>query len=117
MDPRYTSPQCSRCGHTSRKNRPDQATFVCTSCGFAEHADVNAARNIAARGVASWAVSHAADDASRAHASRARVRAASSALQGREVDVVCDARSADYCTPRRSSSARFLDSPRWLSLF
>ncbi|MCA2220126.1 zinc ribbon domain-containing protein [Nonomuraea aurantiaca] len=41
----------------------NQETFLCTSCGFAEHADVNAARNIAARGVASWAVSHAADDA------------------------------------------------------
>ncbi|WP_433523163.1 zinc ribbon domain-containing protein [Nocardia pseudovaccinii] len=63
VDPRYTSQQCSRCGHTSRKNRPDQATFVCTSCGFAEHADVNAARNIAARADAGWAVSHAADDA------------------------------------------------------
>ncbi|WP_218024914.1 RNA-guided endonuclease InsQ/TnpB family protein [Nocardia pseudovaccinii] len=63
VDPGYTSQQCSGCGHTSRKNRPDQATFVCTSCGFAEHADVNAARNIAARAVAGWAVSHAADDA------------------------------------------------------
>jgi transposase len=63
VDPAYTSRQCSACGHTDRRNRPGQATFSCTSCGFAEHADVNAARNIAARGIADWAVSHAADDA------------------------------------------------------
>ncbi|WP_442875625.1 RNA-guided endonuclease InsQ/TnpB family protein [Actinoallomurus sp. NBC_01490] len=63
VDPRYTSQGCSACGHISKKNRPDQATFLCMSCGFAEHADINAARNIAARGVAGWAVSHAADDA------------------------------------------------------
>ncbi|MEU7853843.1 transposase [Nonomuraea sp. NPDC049141] len=63
VDPAFTSQQCSRCGHVDKKNRPDQETFLCTSCGFAEHADVNAARNIASRGVAGWAVSHAADDA------------------------------------------------------
>jgi putative transposase len=63
VDPAYTSQMCSACGHISKKNRPDQATFCCTSCGFAEHADVNAARNIASRGAADWAVSHAADDA------------------------------------------------------
>ncbi len=63
VDPRHTSQGCSACGHINKKNRPDQATFKCTSCGFAEHADVNAARNIAARGAAGWAVSHAADDA------------------------------------------------------
>jgi putative transposase len=55
VDPAYTSQTCSSCGHVSKKNRPDQATFRCTSCGFAEHADVNAARNIAARGAADWA--------------------------------------------------------------
>ncbi|MBN6058261.1 transposase, partial [Nonomuraea sp. RK-328] len=60
VDAAYTSQQCSRCGHVDRNNRPDQETFSCTSCGFAEHADVNAARNIASRGAASWAVSHAA---------------------------------------------------------
>jgi IS605 OrfB family transposase len=55
VDPAYTSQGCSRCRHVDRRNRPNQHTFSCTSCGFAEHADVNAARNIAARGVASWA--------------------------------------------------------------
>ncbi|MEU8248234.1 transposase [Nonomuraea sp. NPDC048916] len=60
VDPAYTSQGCSACGHVDKKNRPDQAGFTCTSCGFAEHADVNAARNIASRGVTSWAVSHAA---------------------------------------------------------
>jgi putative transposase len=60
VDPSYTSQQCSHCGHVDKNNRPDQKTFTCTSCGFAEHADVNAARNIASRGEAGWAVSHAA---------------------------------------------------------
>ncbi|MEO3889361.1 transposase [Nonomuraea sp. B5E05] len=60
VDPSYTSQQCSACGHVDKYNRPGQETFSCTSCGFAEHADVNAARNIAARGDTGWAVSHAA---------------------------------------------------------
>ncbi|MEV4475674.1 transposase [Nonomuraea sp. NPDC049504] len=60
VDAAHTSQQCSHCGHVDKRNRPDQATFSCTSCGFAEHADVNAARNIASRGATGWAVSHAA---------------------------------------------------------
>ncbi|WP_189129062.1 RNA-guided endonuclease InsQ/TnpB family protein, partial [Nonomuraea cavernae] len=60
VDPAYTSQACSACGHVAKNNRPDQETFACTSCGFAEHADVNAARNIASRGETGWAVSHAA---------------------------------------------------------
>jgi putative transposase len=55
VDPAYTSQGCSACGHVAKANRPNQSTFSCRSCGFAEHADRNAARNIAARGVAGWA--------------------------------------------------------------
>jgi len=53
--PRYTSQGCSACGHLDKKNRPDQATFRCTSCGFAEHADYNAALNISQRAAIIWA--------------------------------------------------------------
>lgn len=52
VDARYTSQRCSRCGHTSRKNRPSRERFVCKSCGHADHADINAAKNIAANGAA-----------------------------------------------------------------
>ncbi|TXK42870.1 RNA-guided endonuclease TnpB family protein [Nonomuraea sp. C10] len=55
VNPAYTSQGCSACGRVDRRNRPSQETFACTSCGFAEHADVNAARNIASRGVVGWA--------------------------------------------------------------
>jgi len=46
VDPRYTSQKCSECGHRERGNRPSQAVFLCKSCGFSIHADLNAARNI-----------------------------------------------------------------------
>ena len=49
VDPRYTSQACSCCGVIDRKNRPDQATFLCISCGHNEAADLNAARNIRAK--------------------------------------------------------------------
>jgi putative transposase len=44
----YTSQQCSVCGHIASENRESQAGFRCVACGFGCHADVNAARNIAA---------------------------------------------------------------------
>ena len=53
VDARYTSQRCSKCGHTSRKNRPSRERFVCEKCKHTEHADLNAARNIAANGSAS----------------------------------------------------------------
>jgi len=46
--PHYTSQRCSACGHVDPESRQSQARFVCTACGFACHADVNAAINVAA---------------------------------------------------------------------
>jgi putative transposase len=48
----YTSQCCSSCGHVDPKSRESQAVFRCTSCARAEHADVNAAKNILAAGLA-----------------------------------------------------------------
>jgi putative transposase len=53
VDPRNTSRTCSACGHCDKKSRKSQAEFICVSCGFSEHADLNAARNIAFRARAS----------------------------------------------------------------
>ena len=58
VNPAHTSQSCSGCGHVDRANRQDQATFRCRSCGFAGHADWNAARNIAERGGAGWAAAN-----------------------------------------------------------
>ncbi len=46
VDPRDTSRRCSACGHVERLNRASQSGFRCRRCGFDEHADLNAARNI-----------------------------------------------------------------------
>jgi putative transposase len=48
IKPHYTSQRCSACGHVDSESRESQARFACTACGFACHADVNAARNMAA---------------------------------------------------------------------
>jgi IS605 OrfB family transposase len=49
VDPRHTSQRCSCCGHTARNNRRSQSVFICRQCGFHLNADLNAARNIAAK--------------------------------------------------------------------
>jgi putative transposase len=49
VDPRHTSQMCSCCGHTARTNRRSQSDFWCRHCGFRLNADLNAARNIAAK--------------------------------------------------------------------
>ena len=48
IKPHFTSQRCSACGQVDRDSRESQAVFRCTACGFAGHADVNAAINIAA---------------------------------------------------------------------
>jgi putative transposase len=49
VDPRHTSQTCSCCGHTARTNRRSQSEFWCRNCRFHLNADLNAARNIAAK--------------------------------------------------------------------
>ncbi|MFF4960245.1 zinc ribbon domain-containing protein [Streptomyces sp. NPDC001222] len=41
-------------GHVDRKNRVDQALFICRNCGVVAHADRNASHNIAQRGAVVW---------------------------------------------------------------
>ncbi len=51
LDPAYSSQTCSNCGYVSKSNRKSQSVFLCQSCGYADHADTNAARNLSR-----WAV-------------------------------------------------------------
>lgn len=48
VNPRYTSQECSNCGHTSKDNR-DGEKFICESCGHIDHADTQASRTILKR--------------------------------------------------------------------
>jgi IS605 OrfB family transposase len=45
VDPYHTSQICSKCGHYEEGQR-DKLSFKCKSCGYEEHADYNAAKNI-----------------------------------------------------------------------
>lgn len=49
VDPRHTSQACSCCGYVARNNRRSRDLFVCRQCGYRLHADLNGARNIAAK--------------------------------------------------------------------
>jgi IS605 OrfB family transposase len=47
VNPAYTSQTCNACGHCAVESRESQTVFRCRACGHADHADVNAAKNIA----------------------------------------------------------------------
>lgn len=46
VDPRNTSRICPACGLIDKRNRKNQASFLCVRCGFSAPADLNAAENI-----------------------------------------------------------------------
>jgi len=52
VNPAHTSQTCSQCGHCAPQNRKSQAVFQCVACGLNLNADVNAALNILAAGLA-----------------------------------------------------------------
>jgi putative transposase len=64
IDPRKTSQTCSKCGHATRSNRPDQAHFRCVKCGYQVNSDYNAAVNISRKGL--YALCDAPPDTARA---------------------------------------------------
>lgn len=47
INPAYTSQTCNACKHVARESRESQAVFRCITCGHSDHADINAAKNIA----------------------------------------------------------------------
>jgi putative transposase len=56
VNPAYTSQRCSCCGQIDARSRKSQGQYECVACGHAEHADVNAAKNILAAGHAVWSL-------------------------------------------------------------
>ncbi|ANB02230.1 transposase [Ectothiorhodospira sp. BSL-9] len=51
VPPHHSSQECAVCGHIHPDNRLSQSRFVCQRCGQIDHADHNASRVIARRGV------------------------------------------------------------------
>jgi putative transposase len=47
LNPAYTSQTCHACKHIASASRQSQAVFRCVACGHSDHADINAAKNIA----------------------------------------------------------------------
>ena len=76
-----TSQACSQCGHVSAANRASQARFACVACRHTDNADINAAQNILAAGLAVWADKPDACGAEVSRAKPARVKRAAAMKQ------------------------------------
>jgi putative transposase len=50
VNPQYTSQRCYACGHIDHENRQGKK-FLCKSCGKAEDADYNTAKNLSIKGI------------------------------------------------------------------
>lgn len=81
VDSAYTSQRCSCCGHLEPNNRRTQASFGFLACSHAKNADVNAAKNILAAGLAVWSERTAACGEAVRHAKRASAARAASVKQ------------------------------------
>jgi len=55
VNAQYTSQTCFCCNHVDKKNRSGEQ-FLCTKCGHTDHADINAAKNIRLRGIATLSI-------------------------------------------------------------
>ncbi len=56
VDPRFSSQQCSCCGHIDKASR-DKERFLCTECGYVEDADIQASLNLLNRGLKTLGIS------------------------------------------------------------
>lgn len=45
VNPKHSSQECRNCGHTDKSNRNGEK-FICSECGYHEHADIGAAKTI-----------------------------------------------------------------------
>ncbi|MEH1782493.1 MAG: transposase [Nostoc sp.] len=50
INPKHSSLECRNCVHIDKSNR-DGEKFICTECGYHEHADIGAAKTIKDRGL------------------------------------------------------------------
>ncbi len=57
VNPKFTSQQCSHCGHIQKENR-NKERFLCLNCGFLADADQQASVNIGIKGLEILGISH-----------------------------------------------------------
>jgi len=56
VDPKFSSQQCSSCGHIDKANR-DKERFLCTKCSYLKDADLQASYNLLNRGLKTLGIS------------------------------------------------------------